>query len=247
MNLRFRIGSIPVRVDPSFLVMTVLLNAGMVLGAPVLGKGVLLLALWGAIVFVSVMAHELGHAFAGLSFGLRPEIDLHAMGGTTSWSAGRPVSWPKRIAISLAGPAAGMATGALVLALGATGLFPLLAWPVLPTLRDILLLRPETTTLGETAYVWLLSVNFGWGILNLLPVLPLDGGNTLMSALSWATGGRGELPARVISIGLALLALGACVLAGQWWPGLLSAWFVSMNWRGVRELRERERAMVGDR
>jgi Zn-dependent protease len=237
MRLRFRIGSVPVRVDPSFLVMTVLFNVGLA------QRDVRLLVMWGAIVFGSVLAHELGHAAVGLAFGLRPEIDLHALGGTTSWTAGRghPVSWAKRIAISLAGPLAGMVTGTVVLALGALRVFPQLTWPTLPSVGDALFLRVDAATLGECAFLWLLSVNFGWGFLNLLPMLPLDGGNAVMNALHWATGGHGERPARVLSMVVALLAAAISALAGQWWPAILSAWFLSMNWRGLAELRERER------
>ena len=47
-----------------------------------------LIAIWVAIVFISVLVHELGHALVGRMFGLDPQIELHGMGGTTSWVNG---------------------------------------------------------------------------------------------------------------------------------------------------------------
>jgi stage IV sporulation protein FB len=234
MALRFHIGSVPVQVEPSFLFTTLAFNYGLAL------RDVRLFAAWTGVVFLSVLAHELGHAGMGLAFGLVPQIQLHGLGGTTSWSEGKGVSWGKRVAISLAGPAAGMATGGAVVALGAAGLFPQLAWSTMPGVGDALLGRVEATTLGETAYLWLLWVNFGWGLLNLLPMLPLDGGSAMTSALQAVTGGKGERPARLVSLTVALLALGASALARQLWPAFLSLWFLAMNWRALRDLHARE-------
>jgi Zn-dependent protease len=234
MALRFHIGSVPVRVEGSFVVTTLLFNLGLV------QKDVRLFLAWAAVVFVSVLVHELGHASFGLAFGLRPEIALHGLGGTTSWPGGKRVSWGRRVAISLAGPAAGMATGGLVLALGALGYFPQLTWPALPSVGDAVLGRVDAGTLGENAYVWLLWVNFGWGLLNLVPMIPLDGGNAMTSALQGLTGGKGEGAARIISLLVALLAMGASLLARQWVPAILCGWFLVINWRGLREFWARE-------
>ena len=73
MVLRFHIGKIPVRILPSFFLMTVLLNL------PFLEPQKL--AVWMIIVLASVVVHELGHAATCLAFGLQPSIDLHGMGG----------------------------------------------------------------------------------------------------------------------------------------------------------------------
>ncbi len=235
MALRFRIGTIPVRIDPAFFFTALIFNVGL------LQTSARLLAVWVGVVLLSVLAHELGHAGLGLAFGLRPQIELHGLGGTTSWAAGKSVSWGKRVAISLAGPAAGMVVGGAVVALGATGAFPQLTWGELPGVTDALLGRVEGRTLGECAFLWLLWVNFGWGLLNLVPMLPLDGGNAMTSTLHALTGGRGERPARIVSLAVALLALAASAVARQWWPALLSGWFLAMNWRGLRDLRAREK------
>jgi membrane-associated protease RseP (regulator of RpoE activity) len=83
-------------------------------------------------------------------------------------------------------------------------------------------------------------VNFGWGIVNLLPMLPLDGGNVMMQVMHGLTKGRGERPARILSVAVAGLALALAYKAQSWWGGLLSASFIASNWRGLRDLSARE-------
>jgi len=214
VNLSFRLGKIPVRIHPSFLLLAVMFGLG---GGTNLG----ILVAWVAIVFVSVVLHELGHATMGLAFGLAPSIELHGMGGTTSWSSGAPLTTAKRIAISVAGPGAGFVVAALVRYALGPRLFP-------------------PTPLGAFAYDNLLFVNFGWGVFNLLPMLPLDGGNVMAQLLGAFTGGRGERPARIVSIVVASLALPVALVLQNWWIGLLAAWFISMNVRGLPDAAARD-------
>jgi Zn-dependent protease len=211
--MRFRLGKIPVYVQPAFFVVTVVLGVG--------GQADLrIIAAWVAIVFVSVMLHELGHAAAGLAFGLEPAIELHTMGGTTSWSTPRPLSTAQRVTISLAGPCAGFLLAAVV----KWGLGP--AFPRFD---------------GSFVYKNLIFVNFVWGVLNLVPMLPLDGGNVMTHLLNAATGGRGERPARIVSIVVAAACLGLALLVGYWWGAMLALFFASANWRSLQELNARER------
>ncbi|MGH7269486.1 MAG: M50 family metallopeptidase, partial [Polyangiaceae bacterium] len=143
MVLSFRLGKVPVRIAPSFFLMTALLGFGSI-------NDLQVLATWMLVVLASVLVHELGHATMGLSLGLSPRIDLHGMGGTTSWASQHPLSSARRIAISLAGPGFGFAAGgAVVLAKAAFGasVFP-------------------PTRMGGLVYDALLEVNFGWGLLN---------------------------------------------------------------------------------
>lgn len=173
-----RIAGIKYRINPSFFV------AMVVFAFDRLQEPVLLLE-WTAVVLVSITAHELGHALIARSFGLEPSIELHMMGGTTSWQSARPLAAWRHIAISLAGPFAGFAFGALVFAAALVPAFP------------------AESRFAQIAYGDLLWVNFGWGALNLLPVLPLDGGHVAQRL-------TGLRAAQVISIvtagGLALAA-----------------------------------------
>ena len=219
MNLTFRLGKIPVRVLPSFFITTVILNFGLAQTDP------RKLLVWLAIVLASVLVHELGHAFTGIAFGLQPRIDLHGFGGTTSWATAERISSAKRIVISLAGPGMGFVAGFAVMAFrAASGSVP----------------TEAGASLAEFAYGNLLYVNFGWGILNLLPMLPLDGGNVLTHALDIAMPGRGERPARLVSLVVAALATAGALVAQSWWPALLGGTFVASNWRGLKDLKARE-------
>lgn len=212
MNLSFRLGKIPIRIQPSFLLIAVVFG--------LVGTDSRILAAWVAIVFVSVLLHELGHAAMGLAFGLSPSIELHMMGGTTSWTGGSALSTARRVAISLAGPFAGFGVAAIVRYALGPGVFP-------------------PTPLGAFIYDNLLFVNFGWGVLNLLPMLPLDGGSVMTHLLNAFTGGRGERTARVVSIVVASLAVAASLAFQYWWGGILAASFVASNVRGLKDAAAR--------
>jgi Zn-dependent protease len=230
--LKFRLGNIPVRVHLSFLITTVILQMNAI-------QDLRTVAMWLGIVFVSILVHELGHALAGKAFGLAPEIDLHGMGGTTSWSAGRKLSHGKSILVSLAGPGLGMLFG---------GALWLVATQT-PLLRvDGPALEPsEGQKLAAQAFGMALVVNVGWGVFNLLPILPLDGGNVLRSLLNLATKDRGERPARIVGIVLGLaVGIGAYLWLGSWWIALLGALFAVQNFRVLRDLgaRDADRALA---
>ena len=226
MALSFHIGKIPVRIVSSFFLMTVLINFGLLESEPQK------LAVWAAIVLVSVLLHELGHAATCLAFGLAPSIDLHGMGGTTSWSTSRHLSTARRVAISLAGPGAGFVAGAAVL-LAVRALGPAAVPP---------------RGLAAFAYESLLYVNVGWGLLNLLPMLPLDGGTAMTHLLNASIHGRGERPALIVSIVVAGASTLLALRYFSFWPALLALSFMVSNWRGLRSLSDREqRLRIGRR
>lgn len=209
--MTFRLGSIPVRVTLWFLLVTVMFGAS---------GDARRMAIWVAIVFVSVLVHELGHALMGRAFGLSPQIELHGMGGTTSWTDGRNVGPWKSVAISLAGPFAGFALGGAAFALGMLGLAP----------------KHE---LARYAFEMVLFVNVGWGIVNLLPMLPLDGGNVMRAVLNGLTKGRGEKAARVVSVVVAALVVGVAVLLKWPWLGLIAGLFALSNIQALRAADQR--------
>jgi Zn-dependent protease len=179
-----------------------------------------LIAIWVAVVFVSVLVHELGHAVIGRVFGLVPQIELHGMGGTTSWVAGRDVGHARAMAISVAGPFAGFALAAVLLLLTRLGFNP-----------------QSFHARVALSFAW--QVNLYWGIFNLAPMLPLDGGNVLRSGLNLLTKGRGEKPARIISIGIGAVLVAYAVYRRELWLGALGAFFTWANLQAYRQVDTR--------
>jgi Zn-dependent protease len=210
--VQFRLGSIPVRVRGAFLLLVLVLGAQF--------QRLELIAIWGGIVFVSVIVHELGHAMMGRAFGLSPVIELNGMGGLTSWTNPRNVGHWRSIAISMAGPFAGFGLGAALLLAGRLGVH-------------------AQHPLAVFAFKYALFVNFAWGVFNLAPILPLDGGSALRSVLDIVTKGRGEKPARIVSMVMGSLFLVYAFLAGQWWLGALAAFFTWANLQAYRQVDTR--------
>jgi stage IV sporulation protein FB len=81
---------------------------------------------------------------------------------------------------------------------------------------------------------FVLWVNLGWGILNLLPILPLDGGHIASSLAGIVAGDRGRLAARVFSIVLTVTIGLWALLAGQWWIAVLGVVLTYANVQGLR-------------
>jgi Zn-dependent protease len=205
--LTFHLGKIPVTIHLWFLLVGVFL-LGNVSSPP-------LVILWLAIFFVSVLAHELGHAFAGIAFGLEPRIDLHGMGGTTSWRH-KNVSTAKKIIISVAGPSVGIFFGGLLY------------------FFHSIVLGSNPSAFAENAVSWLIYVNLVWGLLNLLPMLPLDGGNVMAHSLSGAMGEKGLRLAHYISATVAIAAgLFAFISGLGWWSMAMAALFAFQNIKAI--------------
>lgn len=213
--MNFRIGKIPVQVHGSFFLTMLLFSAGNL-------RNPLLVAAWVVAAFVAVLLHELGHAYAGRAFGLTPAIQLHGMGGLTSWIAGKRLTPGRQIVVSLAGPLVGIAIGLPLLLLS-------------PSLR----LSPLQ---GEVVQS-IIFVNLGWGVLNLLPILPMDGGNIMSSFFQLFSPKRGEMAAHVVSIFVAS-AVGAFALShGVYFGGILAIVYV---FRNVQALRAGRKAKVSE-
>ncbi|HET9912168.1 MAG TPA: site-2 protease family protein [Anaerolineales bacterium] len=182
-DLRFSIAAIPVSVHPSFWLIALLFGAS---------GDILLLPIWVLVVFVSILFHELGHALAFRRYGQRSQIVLHFAGGLT---IPEPVYWGggyanvgltanQQIFISLAGPGSGFLFAALVIAIvimagGSVGINLLLGFIPLP-LSAALPFGGRVLTVLVTMLLW---VNIFWGLINLAPVYPLDGGSVTRNVL----------------------------------------------------------------
>lgn len=176
-DLYFALFGIPVRIHPFFWLVAIFLG---------LSAGDLFtLVAWVLAVFIAVLVHEMGHALAMRAFGYFPRITLYGLGGFTEYGMRdvftRPPGPLGRILIVAAGPGAGFLFAALLAAvLHITGN------PVAAVVRFPIGLY-LFTELGHpwmSAFVnFLFFVTIAWGILNLLPVLPLDGGQIVREIL----------------------------------------------------------------
>jgi Zn-dependent protease len=211
-----KIFGIPVKIDSSFLFICALLAYSR-LSQPIF------LIEWLVVIFVSILVHELGHALVVRSFGLSPQITLYSMGGLTSWREEKSISHAKHIAISLAGPFAGFIFGGMVYLAG-------------ERMPDLFADR-----FGSQTYKDLLFVNLGWGVFNLLPILPLDGGNVAYSIEQMVTKRPSGVITRVISL-LVAVGVGLWALSnGQLWIFFLMALFAWNNGSALFQLLQYDR------
>jgi Zn-dependent protease len=157
LDVRLMAFGIPIRVHPTFWIAMILL--GWVPDAPKL------VFIWVVCGFVSVLIHELGHAVTAELFGWPTEIILYFGGGLAISHRERNDTPLRSIAVSAMGPAAGFLL-----------------------LIQVILLRYFVNRQGwlqdeYSFYVFrdLFLMNLFWGLLNILPVLPLDGGHILHS------------------------------------------------------------------
>ena len=212
MNMELKLGSIPLVIHGRFLLLALLLG----LNERDLGR----LAIWLVIVLVSVVIHELGHALVGKAFGLRPRIELHGMGGVTMFDGGRAeMSTAKSIAISVAGPFAGFLFAALIYGSQVAGFHP--AHP-----------------LAAYAVRLLFFCNIFWGVLNLLPILPLDGGTVFRSVATAISKPHGEKIARVVSVAIAIAFALWAIRGKQWLALYLGVLFAFQNVQALRHAGE---------
>lgn len=207
--MRFKLFGFPVVVQPMFWLVGLVMSPPASFEGPELART----AMWIAIVFVSVLVHELGHAIAMRAYGRAPAIELWGLGGLTHWGEGpRVAPWQNAI-VSLAGPFAGF-----------------LLWiPIM--IVDVIGLAPPGTLAAE-AVAMAYWVNIIWGALNLLPIIPLDGGRVMEVAMIGLLGPRGARAARVLSLALAGIAAVAALRYAMPWAAFLA--FMA----GMRSYRE---------
>ena len=173
LDLRFSVSALPVRVHPMFWIVVFLLGWNL----PVVEQ-----LLWVAVVFVSILVHELGHSWTARMFGRDSRIVLYSMGGLTIPASHPPVvkGW-RHALVAISGPAAGFALA-------------LVAYLLIPRLGST-----ASGVLGAL-YFHLVQVNVVWGLVNLFPIFPLDGGQVTRSVLTEIAGARGHAWASALSL-----------------------------------------------
>jgi Zn-dependent protease len=185
------VGGVPIFVAPTWFLVAALVT---VVFQPVVVRWVPDLGAWSWVVagcfavllYASVLVHELGHAMAARSYGLKVHrITLQMLGGVTETDR-QDISPGRQFVIAGVGPL-------LSLVLGAFGL----------GLAQVL----SAGTVLHLLAVQLGAANLLVGIFNLLPGLPLDGGQLTRAAIWKVTGSpsTGTTVAVWIGRGLAVL------------------------------------------
>ncbi len=176
-DLRFAISGTPIRVHPLFWLMVLLFGAST--------NNLIYLLVWIVTVFISIVVHELGHAFVFHRYGQPSHVVLYMGGGLT---VPEPARWGNRwanvsfgpvqeILVSLAGPCAGFLLAALVMLGVVTSGGSIFLTRVLYIFPVPMAVLPTSSEILNLVVMDLLWVNIFWGLVNLLPVYPLDGGN----------------------------------------------------------------------
>jgi stage IV sporulation protein FB len=223
-ELHFRLFGVPVRVHPMFWLVALLLGLRINDGQ--------LLVMWVLCMFVSILIHEFGHVLAFRRFGSMARIVLYAFGGLAiadrdsygkdwgrQWTPDgyddRNTDGWRHVMIAFAGPLAGfvLAAGIVALLFATDRACPFSFGPF------------EWSIGGSHGFEnsrllflcdSLLELNIYWGLLNLLPVYPLDGGQIARELLSMHDSRKGVRRSLVLSIGTAaVVAAAVLILEGR--------------------------------
>lgn len=204
-------GKIPILIHPFFWVLASVIG--------VLYGGISVLALvWIVIVFISVLFHEMGHAITALVFGQHPQISLVGLGGLTTYE-GKGLNYLKQFLIVLNGPVFGLVLCFFCYQISIKEIF-------------------------QNAYlVYFFSgmwkINLFWSVINLLPIMPLDGGQLMRIVFEAIFGERGFRIAIFLGMILAF-ALAICsfiFLKGFWIAGMIFFLFAYQNFELFRKSR----------
>ena len=184
--------------------------------------------MWAPVLFFSILLHELGHAAASKKCGFgTSKIILHGFGGVAI--SRRSHTKPKDgMFIALAGPAVTLLL-AVVFFAGYMGYGALTGGQSL-------------TVLGHFLFLMVLA-NFFWFFLNMLPIYPLDGGQTVMHFLRGRGAGQSQAIARTAKISMIALAIGALLTLVVFQVGgifiiLIFGFLGYMNWQILQRAQQ---------
>ena len=186
--IRFSIFGIPVEIQPFFWITMALIGGNFHADS---SQAILDLALFIIAGTISILVHELGHALTIRAFGLPTSITLQSFGGYATYPAGI-LNRKRSFLVTAAGPAI-----QLVLAV--------LAFLAMTYLSAIYMNQNAQYFFGT-----LCGVSVFWALINLLPIIPLDGGQLLHAILG---------PARIrttLWIGIITAVVGGILLYSRY-------------------------------
>jgi stage IV sporulation protein FB len=222
-DVHFRVADVPVRIHPMFWLMTLLLGAGRD-GDPAR------MLLWVVAEFACILIHELGHVAAFRYYGMHAHVVLHGFGGLAIPTAGRwggqgrsRETWFADVVSSLAGPMAGFAFAAVIfLGLSLGGRSPQMHFdPAGDT--PIYMLWKLFDAKNVNQLLWFMQfINIFWGLINLLPIYPLDGGQVARAVIGRINPAEGLRQSLMVSIAA---AVGMAVFCYARWHDFLPTLF----------------------
>ena len=228
-----RICGIPLRIQPSWFIILVLLTLAFQQQAASLPEAANAPALsWllglstALLLFVSLLLHELGHSLAAQREGIKvSSITLHLIGGVARMERECSTAMGS-FRVAAAGPAMSFFLAGLLLASQHS------ADHVNPLLGNLV------AQLGV--------LNLALALFNLLPGLPLDGG-LILKSLVWQFTGSQRRGIQVATATGRLLSLTAIML-GVWWflnsGGFPALWLVMLGWFGVGASRSQSQTLA---
>ncbi len=203
-------GRIPIVIFPAFWIFSFLIALF------ISGGDFLQMFIWVGVIFISVLCHELGHALTASCFGRQCHIELVAMGGLTHHD-GEALSFWKQFLITLNGPIFGFLLGLAAYFLAAA---------------------PQITSLPLKAFlISVRDINWFWTAVNLLPILPLDGGQLLRILLEKLFHAKGVRLAFFFSMIAALTISLGLFLVHQLLAGAILFLFAFESFNGFRKTR----------
>ena len=219
MPTRFEIGriaGIPIQLDMFFVLVLLIFTYPYFTAGSTQAMSAGFVIVIGLL--LSILLHELGHAFAGRLFGAAvSHIELTGLGGVAHFERSLPSSVFARTVIYLAGPAVN-----------------LMLWLGLDALTgEVIQAGNSMLAVPIAVLAW---ANFALLLFNLLPAYPLDGGHTLDAWLGAIFGSAWA--ARIVA------SLGLLVAVGLVYVALPSAFFLLLialflgmaNWQALQSV-----------
>ncbi|MEO0455509.1 MAG: site-2 protease family protein [Cyanobacteria bacterium P01_A01_bin.114] len=222
MQSGWRVGAlfgIPLFVDTSWFIILLLMT--FLYGSDLLNQGIATALAWGAgfsmalLLFGSVLLHELGHSLVARMQGIKVNsITLFLFGGIASIDKESKTPG-QAFQVAIAGPAVSIS------------LFVIL------TLANLVLPLP---TLAGFMVGAIANLNLVLALFNLIPGLPLDGGQILKAAVWKLTGSRiqGVRWAARVGQTLGWIAIGSGLFAGLYLQQFDLLWIALIGWFAVR-------------
>lgn len=212
---------IPLKISPFFFLTAALIGWLNSAGAK---HTFVLILIWIGVIFVSILFHEYGHALTSRYFGQKPRIHLVAFGGLTYPEGKRLRGW-REFLVVLNGPLFGFLLFLFALFVLSTGFFE----------NPFILITFKIMA-------W---VNLFWTLVNLLPFMPLDGGQLLRVIFESIWGAKGLKYAVFTSMLLAGILGATAFFIGYFLIGVIFFLFAFQNataWKQSRVMTESDRS-----